>query len=56
MQVCRFEWYNPNFLYDQANNFNTDIFVQEKTLPGNFWDNVHIVYVCMSWKYALITI
>jgi len=28
-----FEWYNPNFLNDQANNFNTNTYVVEKTLP-----------------------
>jgi len=28
-----FEWYNPLWMSDQANNFTTDHFVQYKTMP-----------------------
>ncbi|XP_063986520.1 alpha-L-fucosidase-like [Diachasmimorpha longicaudata] len=28
-----FEWYNPLYLIDKANNFSSDIFIQSKVLP-----------------------
>ena len=35
MTSGRFEWFNPNWLADQADNFQTNTFVVEKTLPGH---------------------
>ena len=29
-----FEWFNPLFLIDQENDFTTDYFVTQKTMPG----------------------
>ncbi len=45
----RFEWYNPNWLNDQANQFKSDIFVQEKTLPG--WPLIDI-FACPKSRFG----
>ena len=28
-----YEWFNPNYLFDKANNFKTQTFVKGKTMP-----------------------
>lgn len=44
-----FEWYNPNWLNDQANQFKSDIFVQEKTLP-ELYDIVNAYQPDIIWS------
>lgn len=54
----RFEFYNPNFLNDQANNFTTDLFVTEKTMPGEADDVfecvIFVIYDDVSELYDIV--
>ena len=45
-----FEWYNPLYLEDKNNNFTTQLFVKQKTMP-EFYELVKTIFININPKY-----